>query len=692
MNTAPTFPNLFRPLDLGPFEIPNRILMGSMHTGLEGQASGVQRLARFYARRAEGGVGLIVTGGHAPNNDGNLGTPREEMASAEDAALHKPISAAVHAEGGRIALQILHAGRYSYHDHSVAPSALRSPINRTAPRAMDESDIEATIEAYAVSAAYAREAGYDGVEIMGSEGYLISQFLAERTNQREDAWGGTFENRLRFPLSVLRRVRARLGADALIIFRLSVLELVEGGMSGDEIVQLAQAAEEAGVNILNSGIGWHEARTPTIAQPVPYAGFVWATGRVKKVVNIPVVASNKIHRPSEAEAVLAAGDADLISMARPFLADPDFVVKAEAGDSSRINVCIACNQACLDHYFEGKSVTCLVNPAAAREDEFKIHSTSEPRRIAVIGGGVAGLAAAATAARRGHMVTVYERQHTLGGQFKLAAKVPGKEVFDETISYYQQLLEENGVTLVLGVAVEPEDLLGEDEDPFDAVIVATGVSPRRPNIPGLETHPNVLTYPEALQQPDRVKGDVAVLGAGGIGYDVSLALLHRKDPHHQSVEAFNTRWGINTDPTIAGSLNPDSRARKPDFSITLMKRSEGSFGKTLGRTTGWVHRLELLEAGVKTLGGITYRRISPEGIFVSLEGSRNEQAGEENAKERFVKAETIILCTGQVSTPFDSKALEEAGIPVYVVGGARFAGELDAKRAIEEGTRAALGL
>lgn len=689
MNTTPAFPNLFRPLDLGPFEIPNRILMGSMHTGLEGQVSGVQRLARFYARRAEGGVGLIVTGGHAPNYDGNLGAPREEMASAEDAALHKPIPAAVHAAGGRIALQILHAGRYSYHDHSVAPSALRSPINRTAPRAMDETDIEETIEAYAVSAAYAREAGYDGVEIMGSEGYLISQFLAARTNQREDDWGGSFHNRLQFPISILRRVRARLGTDALIIFRLSVLELVEGGMSGDEILELAMAAEQAGANVLNSGIGWHEARTPTIAQPVPYAGFVWATGRVKKAVGIPVVASNKIHRPAEAEAVIAAGEADLVSMARPFLADPDFVVKAQAGDSNRINVCIACNQACLDHYFEGKSVSCLVNPAAAREDEFAIRSTSDPRRVAVIGGGVAGLAAAATAARRGHAVTVFERHETLGGQFTLAAKVPGKEVFEETITYYRLLLEENGVELQLGRSIDATGLLDQG---FDAVIVATGVVPRDPEIDGIGAHGNVLTYPEALLQPERVTGDVAVLGAGGIGYDVSLSLLNRHDPHHASVEAFNARWGVDTDPSIAGNISGETSPKTPGFSITLMKRSVGAFGKTLGRTTGWVHRLELLEAGVKTLGGVAYRRITPEGIFVSLAGARNEQGGEENAEERFVKAETIILCTGQVSTPFDSNALEEAGIPVYVVGGARLAGELDAKRAIEEGTRAALTL
>ncbi|MDJ0684686.1 MAG: NADPH-dependent 2,4-dienoyl-CoA reductase [Alphaproteobacteria bacterium] len=682
MATDQFYSSLFTPLDIGPFSLPNRIIMGSMHTGLEGSAAGMARLARFYRARVEGGAGLIITGGHSVNFDGNLGELREEMASEADAVLHRPVTAAVHEAGGRIALQLLHAGRYSYHDHAVAPSALRSPINKATPRALTEDDIAQTIEDFANAAALAQEADYDGVEIMGSEGYLISSFLAPRANQREDDWGGSFENRMRFPLEIIRRCRARTGAGFLLIFRLSVLELVEGGMSGAEVLTLARAAEEAGADILNSGIGWHEARIPTIAQPVPPAAFVWATERVKDAVSIPIAAANKIHTPADAEAVIAEGRADLVSMARPFLADPDLPAKAKRGEAGRINICISCNQACLDHYFEGKSVSCLVNPAAAREAEFDLMPARSPLRLAVVGGGVAGMSAALTAARRGHFVTLYEASGALGGQFKLAAEIPGKEVFEKTIGYFAAEMTAEDVTVKTGASVTTASLAA---DGAEAVIVATGVVPRRPEIPGLESHPNVLTYAEALTAPERIFGDVLVLGAGGIGHDVCLFLLNRQQAHHRDIAAFNRHWGVDPTGEASGGLAPGAaKARLEEAQgprITMMKRSPGPFGRSLGRTTGWVHRLEIRKAGIATIAGADYRSVDTQGLTYDHSG-----------EARTLAADTIILCTGQVAVDALAVDLAESGLPVQTVGGARLAGELDAKRAIEEGMRAAMAI
>lgn len=678
MIDASHYPSLLSPISVGPVTLPNRVLMGSMHTGLEGDADGLQRLAEFYRARAEGGVGLIVTGGHAPNWDGNLGVPREEMSTAEDAARHKIITKAVHEAGGRIALQIVHAGRYSYHDHAVSASPLRSPINKHAPRELSAAEVEATIDDFATATALAREAGYDGVELMGSEGYLITQFLAARTNHRTDAWGGPLENRMRFATEVVRRSRAKAGEDFLIIYRLSVLDLVEGGLSGDEIVTVAKAIEKAGANILNSGVGWHEARIPTIAQPVPGAAFAWATKPVKDAVGIPVVATNRIHTPEDGEKVIADGLADMVSMARPFLADPDLVRKAAEGDRAGINLCIACNQACLDHYFVGAAVTCLVNPAAAREKEFEASPTETPKNIAVVGGGMAGLSAALTAARRGHAVTLFEAESELGGQFNLAKHIPGKAVFADTISYFRSNLERAGAVIRMNCPADADALKA---DGFDEVILASGVSPRIPDIPGVD-HPSVITYPEALAGSRPVGERVAVIGAGGIGFDVSLFLVEEGNRHHLDIAAFNAHWGIDASISGEGGLAGEKPGRHaPRHKVTLLKRSEGPFGRTLGKTTGWVHRIELQRNGVETIAGVTYDAIDDAGLHITIGG-----------QSRVIPVDTIVLCSGQESRTELLEPLRQAGIPVHVIGGAKLAAELDAKRAIEEGTRVGLAL
>ncbi len=670
--------HLFEPIDIGPIRLENRIIMGSMHTGLEGGEGPLDQLATFYRRRAEGGVGLIVTGGFAPNYDANLGTPREEMASADDVARHKPVTQAVEKAGGKIALQILHAGRYSYHDHSVSASAIRSPINRTAPRALTDPEIEQTIDDYVNCAMRAQEAGYHGVEIMGSEGYLITQFLAERTNHREDEWGGALENRMRFAVEIVKRTRARVGEDFLIIFRHSALDLVDGGMSGEDTKTVAKAIEAAGADMINTGIGWHEAQIPTIAQPVPAAAFSWATRRLKEVLSIPVAAANRIHTPEDAEAVLARGDADLVSLARPFLADPDFVEKAKAGKRSDINLCISCNQACLDHYFMGKSISCLVNPAAADEASFEVGKSQKPKKIVVVGGGMAGMAAATTAAERGHDVTLYEGADVLGGQFNLARNVPGKAVFGETISYFEKRMRDLGVTCLLGVKASPEEVLARDPD---HLIVATGVSPRRPDIAGIG-HPKVVTYTQALEGTAPIGEKVAIIGGGGIAYDVSLYLLHRTGNYHSDISSFNKHWGIDPESFVNGGLVEVERAdQKASHQITLLKRSEGPFGRTLGRTTGWVHRRELQRAGVKTLANVIYDRIDDEGLHFTMGG-----------EARLLECDTVILCAGQdsVSDLMDSDLL--AHLKRQSIGGAHYSAELDAKRAIDEGTRLAISL
>ena len=658
----PAYPSLFRPLDLGFVTLPNRIMMGSMHTGLESRPDGVERLAAFYAERAKGGAALIVTGGFSPNDAGNLGPHRAQFSSIEDAERHRPIPRAVHEQGGRIALQLLHSGRYGFHERIVAPSAIKSPINSHAPREMTGEEIERTIADFAAAAALAREAGYDGVEIMGSEGYLLTQFLAPRTNQRRDAWGGPLANRLRFPAEILRRVRAATGPEFIIVYRVSALDLVEGGLPAGEILEVAKAMESAGATLLNTGIGWHEARIPTIAQAVPRGAFAWATGRVKQAVRIPVVASNRINAPEVAERILERGEADMVSLARALLADAEFGKKAKAGDRAGINICIACNQACLDHYFIGQPASCVVNPRAGRETRLVFPKAIKKRRIAVVGGGPAGLSCAAVAAERGHEVTLFERSPELGGQFNLAKRIPGKQEFAESIAYYAERLRRAGARVLLNHGPKPEELAR-----FDETVIATGVDPRRPAIPGIG-HPKVAGYADILSGEREAGAEVVILGMGGIGFDVALYLLERGSRAPLDPAAFAEHWGIAPD----GSLK-DILPSKPERRITMLKRSVSPFGHSLGRTTGWVHRAELARNGVRMLKGVAYRRIDDEGVHVSVDG-----------KDAVIRADTVVVCAGQEPR----RELRGA----HYIGGAREAGELDAKRAMLEGAELAAGL
>ena len=662
----PAYPNLFRPLDLGVAILPNRILMGSMHTQLESRPDGMERLAAFYGERARGGAALIVTGGFSPNDAGNLSPPRAQFSTKEDVERHRVIPRAVHEAGGRIVLQLLHSGRYGFHERIVAPSALKSPINAQSPREMSIGEIEQTLEDFAAAARLAREAGYDGVEIMGSEGYLITQFLAARTNQRRDDWGGPLENRMRFATEVVRRTRAAIGTDFIIVFRMSVLDLVEGGLTADETLTLAKALEAAGTTILNSGIGWHEARVPTIAQAVPRGAFAWATRRVRQAVRIPVVASNRINAPEVAEAIVARGDADMVSMARALLADPEFAVKAKAGDRKGINICIACNQACLDHYFTGEPASCVVNPRAGRETELVLLPPTKKKKIAVLGAGPAGLACAATAADRGHDVTLFEKASELGGQFNLAKVIPGKQEFGESIAYYAERLRRAGAEVRMNIAVTPGELEG-----FDEVVIATGIDPRQPSIPGIE-HRKVVSYVEVLSGRAEVGPDVAIIGMGGIGFDVALFLLEGASRAPLDADAFGAHWGIGAD----GGVSPVA-PKAPKHRITMLKRSTGPFGHTLGRTTGWVHRAELARNGVRMLKGVRYRKIDDAGVHVVVDG-----------KDALVAADTVILCAGQEPL----RPLLGKGMRSHLIGGAREAGELDAERAMLEGVRLAATL
>jgi len=672
------YKHIFEPLDLGFTTLKNRILMGSMHTGLEEEKNGLERIATYYAERAKGGVGLIVTGGIAPNIQGWTGPFSARMSNKKHARHHQKITKAVHDEGGKICMQILHAGRYGYHPFNVAPSKIKAPINPFKPFKLTKSGIKRTIRDFVNCAKLSKVAGYDGVEIMGSEGYLINQFIATHTNKRNDEWGGSYENRMRLPITLVRSVREAVGEDFIIIYRLSMLDLVEKGSTWEEVVLLAKEIENAGATIINTGIGWHEARIPTIATSVPRAAFTWVTQKMKEEVSIPLITSNRINMPETAERVLAEGHADMISMARPFLADPEWVNKAEQERDDEINACIACNQACLDHVFKQKVASCLVNPRACHETEFDYSLTKEPKKIGVVGAGPAGLAAATIAAQRGHSVTLFDADKEIGGQFNIAKQIPGKEEFYETIRYFKKQIELHNVIVKLNTRVAVADLSASD---FDEIILATGIKPRTPKIEGIENE-KVLSYLDVLKYKKPVGKRVAVIGAGGIGFDVSEYLSHEGESTSLNVNAWLKEWGIDKSIESRGGIaGVKAEVHPSPREIFMFKRSKGKFGGNLGKTTGWIHRANLKKKNVQFINEVQYTKIDDEGLHYIR-----------NNEQKVLEVDTIVICAGQ--TPFKEllAPLEAEGKKVHVIGGADIAAELDAKRAIDQGSRLASSL
>ncbi len=673
------YPKLFEPLDLGFTQLKNRVIMGSMHTGLEDRLWNYDKLAAYFAERARGGVGLIVTGGFAPNLEGELAPLSSNLTHPLVLPWHRKVTDAVHKEGGKIAMQILHAGRYAYQPLAVSASAVKSPISPFKPRALSSKGVQRQIDAYGRCAKLAKKAGYDGVEVMGSEGYFINQFLCKRTNKRTDEWGGSFENRMRLPVEVVKKVRKEAGDDFIIIYRLSMLDLVEEGHTWEEVVQLGKAIEAAGATIINTGIGWHEARVPTIVTSVPRAAFTWVTKKFRKEVSIPVVTSNRINTPEKAEEVLANGDADLISMARPFLADPEFMNKAAANKSDEINTCIACNQACLDHVFQAKRASCLVNPRACFETELEYKRTRKPKNIAVVGAGPAGLAAATTAAKRGHLVTLFDQSHEIGGQFNMAKQVPGKEEFNETIRYFGKQIELNGVRLKLNTRVEAQDLIDGN---YHDVILATGVTARDLTFPGAD-HEKVLSYIDVLRHKKPVGKKVAVIGAGGIGFDISEYLVHNEgEAPSLDIALWQKEWGLdNTVKQPGGLAKKGKQPVAPARQVYLCQRKTSKVGAGLGKTSGWVHRTTLLDKNVEMIAGVSYDKVDDKGLHITVNG----QSG-------VLEVDNVITCAGQEPCRELHAALESAGVSVHLIGGADVAAELDAKRAIRQGSELAAEL